>query len=69
MPAPFAKGVIKPRAWRERLAAIWSSAWRSPLDDAESRLTTHGRHVVGHYRLGEALESERANLFGYEGPL
>src|SRR6516165_7101483 len=33
-------------------------------DNAESRLTTYERHIVGHHRLGEALESERANLFG-----
>jgi len=37
-----------------------------PLDNAEGRLTTYERHVVSHYRLGEALEAERANLFGYD---
>jgi hypothetical protein len=50
-------------AWRERLAAIWSSAWRSSFDDPESRLTTYEWHVVGHYRLGEALEGQRADFF------
>ena len=52
----------------ERAAAAHSghllSTRRSPFDNAESRLTTYKRHVVGHYRLGEALEDERANLFG-----
>ena len=27
-------------------------------------MTTCERHVVSHYRLGEALEGERADLFG-----
>jgi len=30
------------------------------------RLSTFKRHVVGHYGLGEALEGECANLFGYD---
>src|SRR6516164_4225509 len=51
-------------AQRERVAAIWLSTWCPPFDDAESRLTTDKRHVVGHYRLGESLQRERANLFG-----
>ena len=28
------------------------------------RLTAYNRHVVGHYRLGESFQGERANLFG-----
>jgi len=40
------------------------SARRAPFDNPESRLTADERHVVGHYRLGEALEGERADLFG-----
>jgi len=40
------------------------STRRSPFDNAESRLTTYKRHVEGHYRLGETLEGERANLVG-----
>jgi hypothetical protein len=47
----------------ERIAAAWSNPRWASFDNAESRLTTYGRHVVGHYRLGEALEGERANLF------
>ena len=50
---------------RERIAAIWLSARPTPLDDAES-LSTDKRHVVGHYRLGESLQGERAHLFGYD---
>ena len=30
----------------------------------ESELGGRERHVVGHYRLGEAFEGERAHLFG-----
>src|SRR5262249_6271032 len=51
-------------ARRERIAAIWLSTRRPPFDNAESRVTTYKRHVVGHYRLGESLQGERANLFG-----
>jgi len=51
------------------MAAIWSSTRCPSFDNAESRLTTYERHVVGHYRLGEALEGERANLFGYDASL
>ena len=40
--------------------------WRPPFDNTESRLGGRERHVVGHDRLGEALEGERANLFGYD---
>ena len=45
-------------------AANWLSTRRPPFDNAESRLTAYKRHVVGHYRLGESLQGERANLFG-----
>jgi hypothetical protein len=45
------------------------STWRSPFDNAESRLTTYKRHVVGHYGLGKALEGECANLFGCDASL
>ena len=45
-------------------AAIRLSTRCPPFDDAESRLTTDKRHVVGNYRLGESLQRERANLFG-----
>src|SRR6516164_9331829 len=51
---------------RERIAAIRSSIRCPSFDNAESGLTTYERHVVGYYGLGEALESERANLFGCE---
>ena len=47
-------------------AAIWSSTRRPPFDNAKSRLTTCNRHVVGNHRLSEALEGQRANLFGYD---
>jgi integrase len=45
-----------------------ASTRRPPFDNAESRLTTYKRHVVGHYRLGESLQGERANLFGCDTP-
>src|SRR5215475_6617800 len=35
----------------------------APVDNAESRLASHERHVVGNDRLGETLQRERANLF------
>src|SRR5262249_40220982 len=35
----------------------------APVDNAESRLASHERHVVGNDRLGETLQGERANLF------
>jgi hypothetical protein len=41
-----------------------NTLWVAPFDNTESRLGERQRHVVGHYRLGEALEGERANLFG-----
>src|SRR5262245_13858692 len=46
------------------MAAICSSARCPSFDNAESRLTTYERHIVGDHRLSEALEGERANLFG-----
>ena len=33
------------------------------------RLDDRERHVVGHYRLGEAPEGERAKLFGCDAAL
>jgi hypothetical protein len=49
--------------------AIRSSARCSSFDNAESRLTTYERHVVGHYGLDKALEGECANLFGCDASL
>ena len=43
--------------------------WRPPFDNTESRLGGRERHIVGHDRLGEALEGERANLFGGDASL
>jgi hypothetical protein len=40
-----------------------------PFDNTESRLAGRERHVVGHDRLGESLQSERANLFGCDTSL
>jgi hypothetical protein len=36
------------------------------FDNMKRGLAGREWHVVGHYRLGEALEGERANLFGYK---
>ena len=33
------------------------------FDNTESRLDGRERHVVGHYRLGETFQGERAELF------
>jgi len=41
-----------------------SNTLRAPFDNTESWLGGRERYVVGNYRLGEALEGERANLFG-----
>src|SRR5215831_18321347 len=35
----------------------------TPIDNAERRLTSRERHVIGDDRLGETLQGERANLF------
>jgi hypothetical protein len=35
----------------------------APVDNAERRLASRERHVVGDDRLGETLQGERANLF------
>ena len=35
----------------------------APVDNAESRLASRERHVVGNDRLGETLQDKRANLF------
>jgi hypothetical protein len=39
--------------------ALWTT-----FDNPKSGLGSREWHVVGHDRLGEALEGERANLFG-----
>ena len=56
------KGIIE-RASAGAQAAIWSSTRCPSFDNAESRLTTYERHVVGHYRLGEAFQGELADFF------
>ena len=56
-------------AQRKRITAIWSSTRCPSFDNVESDLTTYERHVEGHYRLGEALEGECANLFGCDSSL
>ena len=48
---------------RERIAAIRLSARCPSFYNTERRLDGREWHVVGHYRLGEALEGERAQLF------
>jgi hypothetical protein len=46
-----------------------SIARRSTFDNAETRLHSREWHVVGHNRLGETLQGERANLFGCDASL
>ena len=45
---------------------LHSNTLGSPFDDTKSGLGGRKRHVVGNHRLGETLESERANMFGYD---
>jgi hypothetical protein len=40
--------------------ALWT-----PFDNPKNGLGSREWHVVSHDRLGEALEAERANLFGH----
>src|SRR5262245_24115266 len=47
----------------------YSNALRAAFDNTESRLNARERHVVGHNRLGEALQRERANLFSCHSSL
>src|SRR5215472_9298767 len=62
------QGVPHSHDLRDGLAGAQSSRWSnarwSPFYNTQSRLGGRERHIVGHYRLGEALEGERANLFG-----
>ena len=62
-------GVIETNAQRERIAAIETSTRRTALDEAESRLTSYDEDVVGHDRLSQPLQGERADLFGYDTSL
>ena len=48
---------------RVRSGPTSNTLWAT-FDNTESRLSGRERHVVGYYRLGEALEGERAHLFG-----
>ena len=41
----------------------------APFDNTERRLDGRERYVVGHNRLGEALEGERAKLFSCDASL
>ena len=61
----FSHGLVE-RAPPGAIGAISLSTRCPAFDNAESRLSTYKRHVVGHYGLGEALEGECANLFGYD---
>jgi hypothetical protein len=63
---PFAviEGAIRRRVPRLHSNTLWA-----PFDKTKSRLGGRERYVVGQYRLGEALQSERANLFGYDASL
>jgi hypothetical protein len=45
-----------------------NSLWAA-FDNTERRLDSRERHVVGNYRLSEALECERAYLFGWDVPV
>ena len=47
----------------------WSSVRDAPFDNAKSRLIAYDRHVVGHYRLGQPFQRERADFFERYGLL
>src|SRR6516225_6139047 len=44
-------------------AGMFSAPVKHSVGRPSSRLDSHERHIVGHDRLGEALEGERAQLF------
>ena len=62
-PGPAQLGGFLPFG-HSRLNALWAT-----FDNAKSRSMVRERHVVGHYRLGEALEGERTDLFGCDASL
>src|SRR5215468_8082748 len=57
------------RVARRRGATTESNALWASFDYTESRLGRRERHVVGHYRLRETLESDRAKLFSCDASL
>ena len=63
-PFTVIEGVTRASVSCPHLNALWTS-----FDNPECGLGSRERHVVGHYRLGEALEGKRANLFGYNTSL
>jgi hypothetical protein len=63
-PVAAIEGAIGERAQRPQ-----SNTLRAPFDNPESRLSGRERNVVGHYRLGEPLQRERTNLYGYDASL
>ena len=46
-----------------RLPRLHSNILRATLDNTESRLAGHERHVVGHDWLGETFERQCADVF------
>ena len=50
-------------------AVAASNSLRPPFDNTERRLDGRERYVVGHHRLAEALEGERAKLFSCDASL
>src|SRR5256885_13967853 len=58
MPAPIAVIEKEPCGWRSHSNVMWTA-----FDNTEGRLGGRERHVVGHYRLGEPFEGERADFF------
>jgi hypothetical protein len=59
MPTHVPKVVIEPAPGGSAQRPFGQALGAPP----SSRLTAYERHVVGHYRVGEALEGEHANLF------
>ena len=68
-----ARKAVPDQLGREKGAIVeWppsNSLRAAPFDNTERWLAGRERYVVGHYRLAEALEGERAKLFSCDASL
>src|SRR4051812_41036992 len=59
MPSSPSLGTTRERVQRPHSSVVWAA-----LDNTENRrLAGRERHVVGHYRLGQALQGKLADFF------
>ena len=63
-PIAVIEGAPSGSVQRPQSNTLWA-----PFDNTESGLDGRERDVVGNYGLDEALEGERANLFGHNASL